>query len=106
MTRIITQMMTRVSLPGPKCISAFAVIGFTVMKYRSVIDFEIVFSHPDWKAFDALRCRRGHSTIFSIVEVAERLLHLADITSNSTISMAITKVVISENVPCNGWLWK
>jgi hypothetical protein len=34
------------------------------------------------------------------------LLHLADITNNSTISMAISKVVISENVPCNGWLWK
>jgi hypothetical protein len=62
--------------------------------------------HPDWKAFDAFRCRWGHSAIFSIVELAERLLHLADITSNSTISMAITKVVISENVPCNGWLWK
>jgi hypothetical protein len=76
------------------------------MKCRSVIDFEIVFSHPDWKAFDALRCRRGHSAIFSIVELAERLLYLADITSNSTISMAITKVVISENVPCDGWLWK
>jgi hypothetical protein len=43
---------------------------------------------------------------FSIVELAGRLLYLADITSNSTISMAITKVVISENVPCNGWLWK
>jgi hypothetical protein len=46
------------------------------------------------------------SAIFSIVELAERLLHLADITNNSTISMAISKVVISENVPCNGWLWK
>jgi hypothetical protein len=34
------------------------------------------------------------------------LLHLADITNNSTISMAISKVVISENVSCNGWLWK
>jgi hypothetical protein len=40
------------------------------------------------------------------MELAERLLHLADITSNKTISMAITKVVISENAPCNGWLWK
>ena len=35
-----------------------------------------------------------------------RLFYLADITSNPTISMAIIKVVISENVPCNGWLWK
>jgi hypothetical protein len=44
--------------------------------------------------------------VFQIVELAERSPSLADITSNSTISMAITKVVISENVPCNGWLWK
>jgi len=44
--------------------------------------------------------------VFQIVELRNVLLHLADITSNSTISMAITKVVISENVPCNGWLWK
>jgi hypothetical protein len=60
-------------------------------------------SNPDWKAFDVLQVPGG---LFRVLELAERLLHLADITSNRTISMVITKVVISENVPCNGWLWK
>jgi hypothetical protein len=50
--------------------------------------------------------RTSNDWFFKLWNWRNDLLHLADITSNSTISMAITKVVISENVSCNGWLWK